>query len=371
MRLFARLVAVALLLALPMPALAQQVPLKGLGRFAGWRQNALIGYGIVTGLAGSGDTRRSAVTRQALRNVLSRLGTSVTEDEISSRNVAVVMVTAVLSPSANVGDRMDATVSSIGDARSLAGGTLIMTPLMGPDQRTYAVAQGPLLTGGYRFDADLNQQQRNYPTTAVLQGGATVELGVESPLLQTNGELSFLLSEPSFSTAERIAERIGERLGYGAAWARSADEVRIRFHGSPEQVTAFVATLENLTVEPDAATRIVINERTGTVVAGGGVTISSVVISQGDIKVTVTAERTASQPSFYSGFASDVGSLVVTNTKLDVEQGVGDRTFKFPSTSVGDLVQALARAHVDTRRIISILQAIKAAGALHADILVQ
>lgn len=371
MRGLPKLAALMLLLALPLPALAQQVPLKGLGRFGGWRQNALIGYGLVTGLAGSGDTRRSEVTRQALRNVLSRLGTSVTEDQISSRNVAVVMVTAVLPASANVGDRIDATVSSIGDARSLAGGTLIMTPLLGPDQRTYALAQGPLLTGGHYFDSDLNQQQRNYPTSAVLEGGATIESAVESSLLSSDGELSFLLREPSFATAQRIAERIGERMGYGAATARNADEVRIRFNGAPGELTAFVARLENILVEPDATPRIVINERTGTVVAGGGVMISSVVIAQGDIKVTVTGERSASQPSFYAGLASDVGSLVVTNTKLKVEQGSGDRAFTFPNTSVADLVQALSRARVDTRRTISILQAIRAAGALHAEIIVQ
>lgn len=371
MRGIAKLLAAMVLLTLPVPALAQQVPLKSLGRFAGWRQNALIGYGLVTGLAGSGDTRRSAVTRQALRNVLSRLGTSVTEDDISSRNVAVVMVTAVLPPSANVGDRIDATVSSIGDARSLAGGTLIMTPLLGPDQRPYALAQGPLLTGGHRFDADLNQQQRNFPTAAVLQGGATIETAVDSPLLSTDGELSFLLGEPSFSTAQRIAERIGDRLGVGQAWAKSADEVRIRFSGRPTEVTGFVAGIEELLVEPAGNPRIVINERTGTVVAGGDVMISSVVIAQGDIKVTVTAERIASQPSFISGFASDVSSLVVTNTKLEVEQGSTDRAFRFPNTSVADLVQALSKARVDTRRTIAILQAIKTAGALHADIIVQ
>lgn len=362
---------VALALLVPLPAIAQQVPLKGLGRFAGWRQNALIGYGVVIGLAGSGDTRRNAVTRQALRNILSRLGTSVTDDEISSRNVAAVMVTAVLPPSANVGDRIDATVSSIGDARSLAGGTLIMTPLLGPDQRTYALAQGPLLAGGYRFEADLNRQQRNYPTTAVLEGGATIETAVDSPLVTSDGELAFLLAQPSFATAQRIADRIGDRLGGGSAWAKSADEVRIRFAGSRTDVARFVAMIENLTVEPDSIPRVVINERTGTVVAGGDVMISSVVIAQGDIKVTVTAERNASQPSFIAGGASDVASLVVTNTKLDVEQGVGDTSFRFPNTSVADLVQALARAHVDTRRTIAILQAIKAAGALHAEILVQ
>lgn len=364
-------VLVAFCLLSPWPAFAQQVPLKNLGRFAGWRENALVGYGLVTGLSGSGDTRRSVVTRQALRNVLSRLGTSVSEEDISSRNVAVVMVTAVLPPSANVGDRIDVTVSSIGDARSLAGGTLIMTPLLGPDQRPYALAQGPLLTGGYKFESELNQQQRNYPTSAVLPGGATIETAVQSAVAVTNGELSFLLASPSFSTAQRIAERVSGRLGMGAAVARNADEVRIRFSGGQDDLTAFVATLENVLVEPDSARRIVINERTGTVVAGSEVMISSVAIAQGDIKVTITAENYASQPNFISGFASDVRSLVVTNTKLDVREGEGDRAFRFPNTSVADLVQALTAARVDTRRIISILQAIKAAGALHAEIIIQ
>lgn len=370
MRRLLTLVATLCLVA-PLPALAQQVPLKQLGRFAGWRENALVGYGLVTGLSGSGDTRRSAVTRQALRNILSRLGTSVSEEDISSRNVAVVMVTAVLPPSANPGDRIDVTVSSIGDARSLAGGTLIMTPLLGPDQRPYALAQGALLTGGYRFESELNQQQRNYPTSAVLPGGATIETPVQSAVAVTNGELSFLLANPSFSTAQRIADGVSLRLGSGAAIARNADEVRIRYAGQPDALTSFVATLENILVEPDTARRIVINERTGTVVAGSEVMISSVAIAQGDIKVTVTAENIASQPGFISGFASDVRSLVVTNTKLDVRQGEGDRAFRFPNTSVADLVQALTAARVDTRRIISILQAIKAAGALHADIIIQ
>jgi flagellar P-ring protein precursor FlgI len=354
-----------------LPATAQQVPLKGLGRFEGWRENALIGYGLVTGLAGSGDTRRSAVTRQALRNVLSRLGTSVSEDQISSRNVAVVMVTATLPASANVGDRIDVTVSSVGDARSLAGGALIMTPLLGPDQRTYALAQGPLLVGGYHFESDLNQQQRNYPTTAILQGGATVESPVEANLLREGGDVIFLLNDPSFSTAQRVAEGINGRFGAGASWAKSADEIRIRFSGERNGLNGFLAEIEQVMVQPDRMPRVIINERTGTVVAGGDVMISSVVIAQGDIKVTITAETSASQPGFLSGFASDVRSLVVTNTKLEVEQGASDATLRFPNTTVADLVQGLHRARVDTRRMISILQAVKSAGALHADIVVK
>lgn len=361
----------ALLMSPVAPVLAQDVPLKGLGRFDGWRENALIGYGLVTGLAGSGDTRRNTVTRQALRNVLSRLGTVITEDQISSRNVAVVIVTAKLPASANVGDRIDAVVSSIGDARSLAGGTLLMTPLMGPDQRPYALAQGSIVTGGHSFESELNSSQRNYPTSAVLQGGATVERPVDAQIMRAGGELGFLLNDPNFGTAQRIADSINGRFGAGSATVKNADEVKIRFGGDPAQFAAYVAELESLSVQPDRPPRIVINERTGTVVAGGDVMISSVVISQGDIKVTVTADNYASQPNFFSGFASDVRSLVVTNTKLDVEQGAGDAVVSFPNTSVADLVQGLYRARVNTRRTISILQAMKAAGALHAELIVQ
>jgi len=357
--------------AAPVAASAQTVPLRGLGRFAGWRENALIGYGLVTGLAGSGDTRRSGVTRQALQNVLSRLGTTVTEDQISSRNVAVVMVIATLPASANVGDRIDATVSSIGDARSLAGGTLLMTPMLGPDQHPYALAQGALVVGGYSFESDLNRQQRNYPTTATLEGGATVETAVNAQILHADGQLSFLLNDPNFATASRIAEAINGQFGFGSAVARSADEVSIHYPGDPAQLTTFLSQIQALVVTPERTPRVVVNERTGTIVAGGDVTISSVAISQGDIKITVKAENVASQPGFVSGFASDVRSLVVTNTKLDVDDGVGDTVMRFSNTTVGDLVQGLSHARVNTRRIISILQAIKTAGALHADIIVQ
>ena len=352
-------------------ALAQDVPLKNLGRFEGWRDNALIGYGLVTGLAGSGDTRRNEVTRQALRTVLSRLGTAVGEEQINSRNVAVVIVTATLPASANPGDRIDAVVSSVGDARSLAGGTLLMTPLLGPDQRPYALAQGSLTVGGYDFEANLNRQQRNYPTSAVLPGGATIESAVDASILKGDGNLSFLLAEPSFTTAQRIASAIDAAVGHGVAEVRNADEVTIRFNRPRSQLATFVSEIENIGVRPDASTRIVINERTGTVVAGSDVRISSAVISQGDIKVTVTSENYASQPSFIGGFASDISSLIVTNTKLEVDQGSKDAVLTFPSTTVGSLVQGLAKARVDTRRMIGILQALKAAGALHAEILVQ
>ncbi|MFZ2031064.1 MAG: flagellar basal body P-ring protein FlgI [Vitreimonas sp.] len=352
-------------------ASAQEVALKGLGRFDGWRENSLIGYGLVVGLAGSGDSSRSAVTRQALHNVYSRLGASVAEDEISSRNVAVVIVIANLPASANVGDRISVTVSSAGDARSLAGGALLMTPLLGPDGHPYALAQGPLVAGGDSFQSQLNLRQRNYPTTARLENGATVEASVNANLIGPNGDIGFLLNEPDFTTASRVASAINSHFGPGIAVARSADEVRIHYSDPPEALATFVSTVENLTVAPDRTPRVVINERTGTVVAGGDVTISSVVISQGDIRVTVTSENTASQPAFISGFANDVRSLLVTNTRLEVDRSSNDVAARFPNTTVADLVQGLSRVHVDTRRLISILEAIKSAGALHAEIIVQ
>jgi len=358
-------------LGFPSAVAAQVVPLSTLGRFDGWRENSLIGYGLVTGLAGSGDTRQNEVTRQALRNVLSRLGTSVSDDQISSRNVAVVIVTAKLPASANVGDKIDAAVSSIGDARSLAGGTLLMTPLLGPNGQPYALAQGALVTGGHSFENDLNSQQRNYPTSATLEGGANIERAVDASIIGQDGAVRFLLNDPNFSTARRVADAINMRFGSGIAEARNADEVRISYGGARSDLTAFAAEVQSVMVEPDRAARVVINERTGTIVAGGDVTISSVVISQGDIRVTVSGQRDASQPSFIDGFARDIRSLVVTNTQMDVDQGANDAVVSFPNTTVADLVQGLSRVHVNTRRTIAILQAIKAAGALHADLIVE
>lgn len=360
----------ALSMAFASSAAAEGVPLNGLGRFEGWRENALIGYGIVVGLAGSGDSPRNSVTRQSLQNVYGRLGSNVSEQDINSRNVAVVMVVATLPPSANVGDRISATVSSAGDARSLAGGTLLMTPLLGPDQRPYALAQGALVAGGDSFQSQLDLHQRNYPTTARLENGATIEAPVEAELL-TDGELGFLLNEPNFTTADRIATSINQRFGAEIAWAKSADEVRIRYDGPPRRLTSFVAQLENLGIEPGRMPRVVVNERTGTIVAGGDVTISSVVVSQGDLRVTVNSENTASQPAFIGGFADDVRSLIVTNTEIKVEQGRDDVVARFPNTTIADLAEALSQARVDTRRMISILQAIRQAGALHAEIVVQ
>ncbi|WP_157215386.1 flagellar basal body P-ring protein FlgI [Flavisphingomonas formosensis] len=369
-----RLFASLLLLCLAPPALATggEVRIKELGRFLGWRDNALVGYGIVTGLAGSGDSPRSGATRQALSNVLSRLGATILPDQVQSRNVAVVIVTATLPADSNIGDRLDATVTSIGDARSLVGGTLLMTPLLGPDQKPYALAQGALVVGGYNFEDSLNLRQKNYPTSGTLPGGATVETAVESGVGGPDRRLTFVLRDPDFTTANRVAAGINGAFGTGIASVRSADKVVIDGNLAGLDTVSLISRIEGLNVQPDEIARIVINERSGTVVAGGPVQISSVVIAQGDIKVSVSVDNQASQPYIFGGYAPGARSLVVTNTKLDVtESARNDAVVRFPSTTVADLVQALHRAHVGTRSTIAILQAIKAAGALHAEIIVQ
>lgn len=349
---------------------ASNVEVKGLGRFDGWRDNHLIGYGMVVGLSGSGDSRRSYVTQQSLSNVYGRMGVNIDQDDVSSRNVAVVMVTGTLPPSANVGDKINITVASTGDARSLAGGVLVLTPLLGPDGKDYAVAQGPLITGGFNFESEGSFQQRNFPTTARIEKGATVERSVHAKLLNSEKQLSFYLHDPDFKTASDIADAINERFVANTAWAVSADEVRIRNIFPDWKLTNFVSIIQSLVVEPQTHPRVVINERTGTVVAGADVKISPVVISQGGVRVTVRAENRASQPQFIGGISPNTGSLIIRNTELQVQEHE-DVVANFENSSIADLVMGLNEAGVDTKEMIAILQAMREAGALHAQIIVQ
>jgi flagellar P-ring protein FlgI len=350
------------------PVLANSARLKDIGRFDGWRDNPLVGYGIVTGLAGSGDSPHNEVTRQALRNALSRMGVALTVEQIQSRNVAVVMITATLPPSANVGDRINVTVTSVGDARSLAGGSLMMAPLLGPDQRPYALAQGQLVVGGYRFEANQNSRQKNYPTVGIVADGATVEKAVSANLLR-DGKLTYLLSDPDFTTAENVAREINGLLGPGAAIVLSADAVSISTGSWPTAMNSLLASIENLPVNVEQSARIVVNERSGTVVAGGDVQISDVTIAQGDIKVSVQIDNSFGQSNVYGGIVRDARGLIVSNTRLDVDES--DTVIRSTGTSVADLIQGLSRAKVKTRDMIAILQAMKTAGALHAEIIVQ
>lgn len=358
-------------------AVANEVRLKDLGRFLGWRDNMLVGYGLVTGLSGSGDSPRNRVTRQTLANVLSQFDLTFQEAELQSRNVAAVMVTATLPPSGNVGDKIDINVTSIGDARSLSGGVLLMTTLRGPDRQVYALAQGPVSTGGYRFDYNGNVALKNSPTSGVVADGASIERPVSSDVMARDGSLTFVLKDADVTTAQRIAERVTASMGGGYAVARDASSVYIvPPPGQLASPNALVASIESLRIAPDRLARVVINERTGTVVAGANVQVSAIAISHGDIRVSVQTEFSASQPTLIQPViigdaSSGVRSLVIANSRLEVSEGTQTVTATFPNTTVADLVQGLAKLRVSTRDMIAILQAIKASGAMYAELIVQ
>lgn len=348
------------------------VRVKDLGKLKGWRDNALVGYGLVTGLAGTGDSPTNRATRQALSNALSELNLAIAADQVQSRNVAVVLVSASLPPFAREGDTVDVTVTSAGDARSLLGGSLLLTPLKGPNGRIYALASGPLSVGGYRYDANGNVVQKNHPTVGAVPNGATVEVGVEAQVLGPDRKVTFVLSDPDYTSASRIALAIDAQLGTHLAEARDASAIEVAVPESEgARLVTFLARLENVTVVPDRRARVVINERTGTVVSGGDVRVSAVALSHGDLKVKVTTQSVASQPTNVIGTGPEVRTAIVTNTRVDVAERDGPGFVASGGATVADLVQELAKLKTSTRDIISILRAIKAAGALHAELVVQ
>lgn len=357
----------------PLCLRAEGVRVKDLGKVKGWRDNALVGYSIVTGLAGTGDSPSNPITREALSNVLSQFNLKIPVDEIQSRNTAVVLVSAELPPFARPGDTLDVTVTSIGDARSLAGGYLLLAPLKGANDRTYALAEGPLSVGGYRYDANGNMIQKNHPTTASIPNGGKVEVGMDSPILDADQSLTFVLDNPDFGTANAITDAINAKLGSGIATAKDAEGIRIKVpDGQKSALVAFMAKLEDISVEPDRRAKVVINERTGTVVSGGDVRISPVAISHGDLRINISTVNTASQPGgFIAGSNPGVQTAIVSNTTLNVNEVNGPGYLAPGSNTVADLVQSLARLSTNTRDIIAILQAIKAAGALHAELIIQ
>jgi len=347
------------------------IRMKDLGKIQGWRENALIGYGIVSGLAGTGDSPTNRTTRQALANTLQQFNLTIPSDQVQSRNVAVVMVTASLPAFAREGDAIDITVTSAGDARSLVGGALLMTPLKAANGRVYALAQGPLSVGGYRYDANGNVVQKNHPTVGSVPGGATVEATVPKVDQPAPETLTFVLQEADYTTAERVAEAINAQLGDRLAQARDASGIDIRVpQGDRGQLVRFIAKLESVNVEPDRRAKVVINERTGTIVSGGDVRISKIAVSQGDLRVSISTDNSVSQPLVVGRAGDNVRTQLVANSTVDVAEANGTG-FVMANNTVADLVQSLARLKTNTRDIISILRAVKAAGALHAELIVQ
>jgi flagellar P-ring protein FlgI len=353
------------------------VRIKDLGRFDGVRENSIIGYGLVVGLSGTGDTRRSLATVQSISNMLQEFGLQIPPGAVNSRNVAAVLVTASVPGFLSAGDRLDVNVSSIGDASSLAGGTLLMTPMLGPDRNVYAMAQGALSIGGFRYEQSGTLRQKNHPTSGNIPEGAIAERGVTPQLLTGDGSLDLILNDPDFTTATRIAAAINSELRSATARPIAAGRIRLAPNTSePGGVVALIAAVENLTVEPDGKARVVVNERTGTIVSGGAVSLSGVTVTQGDIRVSIDQRYTVSQPiSEGAGVLIRPGrgirTVVVPEADVNVTEAEVTAVDLPQGATIGELVDALKSIKASSRDVIAILQGIKRAGALHAELVIQ
>jgi len=353
-------------------AQAKGVRLKDIARIEGVRDNALTGYGIVIGLSGSGDSSKNRVTVQSVANTLSHFGVNISPDDLSTRNVAAVMVTARLPAFAEPGRELDVEVSSIGDARSLDGGTLLLTPLDGPDGKLYALAQGAVSVGGYRVDSFGSRDQRNHPTVGRIPNGATVEREPPLGLSGTNRRIDIVLYQPDFVTAQRVVESLDRNIQGAHAVADNPGKISVRFDSEPTSLVQAVAAIESVPVSPDQSARVVVNERTGTVVAGGDVEIGAVTVSQGDLNIRIQTDYLVSQPEGgYFVPSPSIATAVVPQSRIKVNDPAVKQVALRDGTTVTELIAALRSIHLTTRDVISILQAIKAAGALHGELIIQ
>jgi flagellar P-ring protein precursor FlgI len=345
------------------------VRVKDVAEIEGVRGNQLIGYGLVIGLNRTGDrVQQNLYARQSLQNLLERMGMTTTVDTLKPENLATVIVTATLPPFARQGSKIDVTVSSLADARSLQGGTLILTPLKGIDGQVYAIAQGPMSIGGISAGDEGNSVAVNHPTVGRVPNGAMVERVVAASLA-ANGALTLVLRQEDFTTASRLGRAINQKFGAHTARAVDGRNVDVKIPADRlDDTVGFIAELETLRLETDTIAKIIINERTGTIIMGREVRISSVAISQGGLTVRIGTEYDVSQPSEYS----DAGKTVVTpRTTVEVTERKPQSVVLADGATVEEVVRGLRSVGVSARDIISILQAIKSAGALSADLEMQ
>lgn len=325
-----------------------KVRVKDISRIDGLRKNQIIGYGLVVGLNGTGDSKKTLFTTTSVVNMLERLGVTVDREKMNVKNVAAVMVTAELGSYAREGDKLDVTISSLGDAKTLEGGILLQTPLLAANKEIYAVAQGPISIGGSN-EALLSGQTENFPTVARVPQGAIIEKTLTSSLLK-EGRISLILDRPDFTTASRLVKAINSKFGDSTALAADASLINIAVPKDfKDDLVSFVADLEMVTLTPDSLPKVVINERTGTVVMGENVRISEVVVSHGSLSLTVRAiEKKKGE-------------------KVEVERQEGNIVLT-GSVEVSDIVSALNKIGATPRDITAIFQAIKAADGLHAEL---
>ncbi|HEY4220261.1 MAG TPA: flagellar basal body P-ring protein FlgI [Myxococcota bacterium] len=341
-------------------ASASKVRIKDVADVEGVRDNQLFGYGLVVGLAGQGDSDRVLFTQQSVAGMLGRLGVRVNAEDLRMRNVAAVAVTASLPAFIRQGAKLDVGVSSLGDARSLEGGTLLMTSLLGPDGKVYALAQGPVETAGFVAAAAGSSVRKNPTTSGRVPDGANVEVSVLPDL--TKKPLELALRHPDFTTASRLAAAINAALGGGA---KALDSAAVQIESKPDtSPLETIAKIETLEIDVDTRAKVVISERTGTVVAGENVRLHPAAVAQGSLKITIGAEPSVSQPAPLSRGKT----IVTTRATIDADEPKANVTALPATATVEDLVKALNLMGASARDLVSILQALKAAGALDADL---
>lgn len=359
----------ALILMLVAPATANQIRIKDLVEFDGVRGNDLVGYGLVVGLNGTGDGLRNApFTEEIMTNMLERLGVNVTGEQFRPKNVAAVFVTAALPPFSRAGGRIDVTVSAIGDTKSLLGGTLVMTPMNAADGQIYAVAQGTVIAGGASAEGEAASVVQGVPTSGVIPAGARVEREIDFDFT-TLASLRLALREPDFTTAGRIETAINASFGRAVALMLDAGTVRLDVGATRMRSPAHaLGRIENIVVEPQRKARVVVDQRSGTIVMGEDVRISRVAVSQGNLTLRVQEAPLAVQPNPFAE-----GETVVvprSNAELQEEDGIG--LAEVPEgTSLSAVISGLNALGVSPRDMIDILKSIKAAGALHAEFIVR
>lgn len=346
------------------PSPCGAVKIRDLAYIEGLRGNKLIGYGLVVGLNGTGDKQGTEFTIQSLTNMLRTNGILVSPNDVKVKNVAAVMTTAELPPFPRKGIKIDVLVSSIGDATSLQGGTLLLTPIKGADGEIYAVAQGPISIGGFSADGGGGEKiQKNHLNAGKIPEGAIIEREIPYNFSESS-TITFSLRNSNFSTTNKVAQKINEFLGNSNAYPKDAANVTVdipdEFRSNPVK---FVSLIENLDVIPEIAAKVVIDERTGTVVVGEDVTISTLAISHGNLTIEINSKYKISQPSPLS---KNGKTVVVPETQTSIKEEKGNLILLERGISIKDLVRGLNAIGVTTRDLITIFQAIKSAGALHA-----